>query len=175
MNCPACEHELSEVNVGDIKLDVCQGGCGGLWFDNFELQKVDESHEHTGEKLLDIKRNPDVRIDNEMKRQCPRCSDIKMMRHFFTVKQKVTIDECAQCGGVWLDVGELAMIRSLYDSEEDRKKAADVYYAGLFDGPLADMKAKSDADLAKARKFAHMFRFICPTYYIPGKQDWGAF
>jgi len=24
-------------------------------------------------------------------------------------------------------------------------------------------------------KISNMFRFICPSYYIPGKQDWGAF
>jgi hypothetical protein len=22
---------------------------------------------------------------------------------------------------------------------------------------------------------SNMFRFICPSYYIPGKHDWGAF
>jgi len=26
-------------------VDVCQNGCGGIWFDNFELEKVDEKHE----------------------------------------------------------------------------------------------------------------------------------
>jgi hypothetical protein len=30
-------------------------------------------------------------------------------------------------------------------------------------------------DLRKARRIAHAFRFICPSYYIPGEQDWGRF
>ena len=45
----------------------------------------------------------------------------------------------------------------------------------MFDGTLAKEAAASQAELAKAQRFAHAFRFICPSYYIPGKQDWGAF
>jgi hypothetical protein len=26
-----------------------------------------------------------------------------------------------------------------------------------------------------AGRIAYTFRFICPSYYIPGGQDWGAF
>jgi len=29
--------------------------------------------------------------------------------------------------------------------------------------------------LESARKIANAFKFICPSYYIPGKQAWGAF
>jgi hypothetical protein len=36
-------------------------------------------------------------------------------------------------------------------------------------------RAKTMEDLRKARRIAHAFRFICPSYYIPGEQDWGAF
>ena len=39
MNCPACGNVLKEMTVSDISVDVCQGGCGGIWFDNFELKK----------------------------------------------------------------------------------------------------------------------------------------
>jgi hypothetical protein len=37
------------------------------------------------------------------------------------------------------------------------------------------MEPESQEKAEKARKVANMFRFICPSYYIPGKQDWGAF
>jgi hypothetical protein len=37
------------------------------------------------------------------------------------------------------------------------------------------MQAQDEEKLAKTRRVANVFRFICPTYYIPGKQDWGAF
>ena len=33
------------------------------------------------------------------------------------------------------------------------------------------MKAESDTKAEKAKSIAGLFRFICPSYYIPGKQD----
>lgn len=43
--------------------------------------------------------------------KCPRCgSDLKEREH-----HNVKVDECLDCGGVWLDKGELDMIRE-FDS-----------------------------------------------------------
>jgi len=42
-------------------------------------------------------------------------------------------------------------------------------------GELAAIQNEDQARLDKVRKIADMFRFVCPSYYIPGKQDWGAF
>ncbi len=86
----------------------------------------------------------------------------------------MTIDECPECAGVWLDAGELRSIRDEYPSAEARQQAAEAYFAELFDGPLAVERAKTEAELARARRFASAFRFLCPSWYIPGKQDWGA-
>lgn len=110
MKCPACFNELTEIQVGSVQVDVCQGGCGGVWFDSFELQKVDERSE-MGEPLLHLKRDPSVVVDHSRKRSCPRCSDIKLRRHFFSPKRRVEVDECPNCGGYWLDAGELDRIR----------------------------------------------------------------
>lgn len=170
MKCPACENQLQQMTVADVTVDVCKGGCGGIWFDNFELKKFDEPHESAGEALLDIELNKTVALDHSKKLKCPRCDDIVMMRHFFSVKHEVEVDECPGCGGIWLDAGELKQIRSLFETEQQRQQAAEEYFSELFDNQLAAMKTES-----KAQKFANMFRFICPSHYIPGKQDWGAF
>ena len=175
MKCPACDNTLTEINISDILVDICKGGCGGIWFDNFELEKFDEKHEHAGEALLDIERDKNITIDYEAKRNCPRCQDTKMLQHSFSVKQKVVIDECGQCAGIWLDAGELRAIRDLYGSEEERRKAVDNYFSEVFDSDLGKMKAQSQAELARAKKVARIFRFICPSYYVPGKQAWGAY
>ena len=45
----------------------------------------------------------------------------------------------------------------------------------MFVADLAVERTKTMEDLRKARRIAHAFRFICPSYYIPGEQDWGAF
>jgi Zn-finger nucleic acid-binding protein len=175
MKCPACSNQLQEATVSDVTVDVCKGGCGGIWFDHFEIKKFDEPHESAGDELLQTERDAELTVDHTKKLKCPKCDDIVMMRHFFSIKRQVQVDECPACGGFWLDSGELGKIRSLFNTEEERHKAAQEYFSEVFGDQFAAMKAESEEKLKKARKIANMFRFICPSYYIPGKQDWGAF
>ena len=168
MKCPACNNELQQMTVADVTVDVCKGGCGGIWFDNFELKKFDEPHESAGEALLNVELNPDVKIDHNKQLNCPKCDGITMMRHFFSVKKEVEIDECPNCAGIWLDAGELKHIRSLFETEEQCKQAAEECLSELFDNQLK-------TDIAKDQKVSNILRFVCPSYYIPGKQSWGAF
>ncbi len=171
MECPACGNQLQQMTAEDVTVDVCKGGCGEIWFDNFELKKFDEPHECAGEALLEIERDEGVTIDRTKRLKCPKCDDTVMMRHFFSVKKQVEVDECPGCGGFWLDAGELGRIRSLFNTEDERSKAAEEYFSEIFDGQLAEIKAEA----GKARSIANMFSFICPSYYIPGEQDWGTF
>jgi len=159
----------------DVTVNACEFGCGGIWFDQLELKKLDEPHEYAGQVLLDLKRDPNVQVDVSKRRRCPKCKDVIMRQHFFSVQHKVTVDECPQCGGMWLDAGELSQIRALYKTEEERRRAAHAYFDDIFGKELAARKDANEAKLERARKIAHMFRFICPSYYIPGKQEWGAF
>jgi len=111
MKCPACFNALTELTVGKLTVDVCCGGCGGIWFDAFELQRVDEPGDAAGEWLINIERDPAVQIDAQLKRACPRCDGIKLKRQFFSPKRRVEIDHCPGCAGYWLDAGELEKIR----------------------------------------------------------------
>jgi len=163
------------MTVAGVTVDVCKGGCGGIWFDNFELKKFDEPHEPTGEKLLHVEKNPKLKVDPTKRLKCPKCGDVVMMRHFFSVKKKVVVDECPGCGGVWLDAGELAQIRSLFNTKQERQEAAEKYFNEIFGDTLTAMEAEDKQKLENTRRIANIFRFICPSYYIPGKQDWGAF
>jgi Zn-finger nucleic acid-binding protein len=175
MNCPACKNDLAEIMIDDIAFDICERGCGGIWFDKFEFQKVDEPHESAGEKLLGISKDPSVVVDHNEKYNCPKCENVIMVKHFYSVKKEVAVDECPSCGGFWLDYGELGQIRGLYASDEERQKAAKEYFENIFGEELKSMKKKGEEKHEKAKKIARMFRFICPSYYMPGKQDWGAF
>jgi Zn-finger nucleic acid-binding protein len=112
MKCPACFNELSLLQVGRLQVDVCQDGCGGIWFDAFELQRVDEEQEAADGPLLQLRRDPAVAVDFSRKRECPRCAGVKLQRHFFSAKRRVEVDECPNCAGCWLDAGELAQIRA---------------------------------------------------------------
>ncbi len=175
MQCPACDNPLTPMEAGGITVDICKGGCGGLWFDNYEFEKFDEPHETAGEALLNIPKGGAVKNDPASRRPCPKCDGIVMQRHFVSVKRKVEIDECPGCGGIWLDAGELGDTRSLYNTEEERKQAASTYFNEVFATDLLNMRTESQEKLARAKKFANMFKFITPSHYIPGKQDGGAF
>lgn len=122
MKCPACYNDLTQLQVGALTIDVCQDGCGGIWFDAFELQKVDEVHE-PGEPLLDLRRDESLTLDLARKRECPRCDGVKLHRHFFSARRQVQVDECPNCGGYWLDAGELAQIRAERAEAETGNKA----------------------------------------------------
>jgi uncharacterized protein len=111
MKCPACPNELTEVQVGALAVDTCHGGCGGIWFDAFELQRANEKHETGGELLAKIQRDPALRADPLRKRDCPRCEVVKLRHHLFNPKSPVEVDHCPNCAGYWLDAGELEKIR----------------------------------------------------------------
>jgi Zn-finger nucleic acid-binding protein len=175
VDCPACANVLTTMTAGRITVDACEGGCGGIWFDRYELMKVDEADESAGEGLLEIERDPNLQIDLSKRLNCPKDPDVVMMRHFSSVKRRIVVDECPECGGHWLDPGELRTIRTEYASEEARERAASEYFSEVFGPELAVAHAQTEEDLARARRIGHAFRFICPSYYMPGKQDWGAF
>src|SRR5258705_13715070 len=88
MKCPACFNELTQTQVGSLVVDVCDGGCGGVWFDAFELQRVDEEEEAAGERLLNIRKDARGQGDFGRKRECPRCEGGKLKRHFFSAKRR---------------------------------------------------------------------------------------
>ncbi|MFB2833656.1 zf-TFIIB domain-containing protein [Floridanema evergladense] len=131
MKCPACDNELSEKLAGNITVDVCEGGCGGIWFDRFELQKVDNLEETEGESLLNIQKSPEVEVNHNLRRYCPKCPNILMMRHYYGVKKQVLVDECPSCAGFWLDAGELAAIRSQFSSEMEKEIVTEQYIADI--------------------------------------------
>ena len=97
------------------------------------------------------------------------------MRHFWSVKRGVTIDECPECGGIFLDAGELARIRNEFPTEGARHAAADAYFKEVVDPLLDSERAASAEELARAQKLANAFRFICPSWYVPGQQAGAAF
>jgi Zn-finger nucleic acid-binding protein len=144
MNCPACAHELTPLSVGDLTVDACDGGCGGIWFDHYELRKVDAVSDHFADPLLDIKCDPSLAVDRSRRYGCPKCTDgVVLMRHFWSVKRETTIDECPECGGIFLDGGELAQIRAEFPSETAKHAAADGYFHGVVD-PIFDTAREHD-------------------------------
>ena len=61
MDCPSCDRELTRWTSPSLEVDVCDGGCGGIWFDHYELSRLDEAAEAAGAELLDVPRDPALR------------------------------------------------------------------------------------------------------------------
>ncbi len=129
MKCLACSNSLTSKQAGNITVDVCTDGCGGVWFDDREIRQVDEKKELGGETILALVSKCTGSSNRDEVRECPRCQGEVLCRRFYDVKNEVQIDQCLKCSGIWLDVGELGAIRGQYESEQDRYQAADKYLA----------------------------------------------
>jgi len=175
MNCPACANTLQERDVDGVSVDVCDGGCGGIWFDKDELSHFDEPHESAGALLLSLKRDPMLDVDRNARYDCPRCERYVMQRHYFSVRMSVQVDTCPGCGGVFLDAGELSGIRGLFDSEEEREAASKEFWDEVFESRMADSEQEIEESLARSRRIAGLFRFLSPSFWLPGKQSWGSY
>jgi len=112
--------------VSGLTIDVCQGGCAGIWFDRAELRSVDEPTTKAGEALVALAGKPQITMDAAKRRRCPKCPDSVLMRHFSSAKRAVAVDECPTCAGTWLDGGELEQIRAEFESGGARRQAVQV-------------------------------------------------
>ncbi len=127
MQCPVCDSLLSEVTQSGIAVDMCRDGCGGIWFDNQELERILRSHEPSIEKLLEVSQHRPIEADRSATRTCPRCPDRAIQRHYFSVARQVEVDTCYQCGGVWLDAADLRAVRGEYATKEERRRVAEAW------------------------------------------------
>jgi hypothetical protein len=116
MNCPACGNALTTRIAGSINVDVCDGGCGGAWFDNFELRKVDEVGAQT---VRNVPRDLTMYTDPTVRRLCPKCPEQVMLRRYFSRLRRTQIDECPNCAGIWLDAGEFDAIQREIEESPD--------------------------------------------------------
>ncbi|EEF61204.1 zf-TFIIB domain-containing protein [Pedosphaera parvula] len=107
MKCPACKEPLREKSAGGMTLDVCYGGCGGIWFDATELDRVDG---RAAASLHTVWQDPNRQVASTEPRICPRCVDQILDRRWFSEMKQVEIDQCQKCGGIWLDAGEFSRI-----------------------------------------------------------------
>jgi uncharacterized protein len=172
MKCPACGQPLSEIKTGSIHVQACQNGCGGLWVNHLQMEKINKPDEYDGEILTHLQNKRLAPVDVNRTLHCPHCADrISMMRHFFSVKRNVTVNECPECGGYWLNMGELLKIRQTWKTDEQREKAAEDYFSALFGYSFSQDKTKDEGWETKAHKVYDLFKYICPSHHFKD-QKW---
>jgi Zn-finger nucleic acid-binding protein len=128
MDCPKCVGKLKEKQIGQkgpITIDTCFA-CGGIWFDKDELDLI-VNKEIFDTVEFEIGSDPIsdtallIELDLDKKEiVCPRCqNNKKMVKKHSQRNDKVLIDYCESCGGIWLDAGEYNRIskRSVFEDK----------------------------------------------------------
>lgn len=149
MKCPACVNNLTEITAGDIHIDICKGGCGGVWFDEGEIKKFDEEAELAADVIFKTETTGSRKTDGKSLRKCPRCPDQVIVRQFYDPKNQVEINQCWHCSGIWLDRGELSTIRTQFKTSQDRAAAIDGYADQCMEQHLAAIKHAGKEALAE--------------------------
>lgn len=130
--CPACGENMTKVFIKDagVNIDICLDGCGGILFDNRELEKFDEVNENADEILSAIEGKTFREVDESASRDCPVCG-VKMLK-MGAGSGGVQLDCCSFCGVKFLDNGELQKIRT------GNKESIDKGVSELLDNAFAD-------------------------------------
>ena len=107
MKCLHCNHEMTNYEAHTIahrlSYDVCDS-CGGLWLDRGELDKM--AFQVAG----DIEYCSQEEVENEQSaKNCPRCN-LTLRTVKFLGANDILLDRCENCGGFWLDGGQLERI-----------------------------------------------------------------
>ncbi len=166
MNCPACNNELTALEVTGVKVQACAGSCGGLWFERKEIQKLTERLPGAGVSLLHVERAPGVHIFRDIQHPCPRCLTTLLYRHCFSREFRYEVDQCAKCAGFWIDPGTLAEIAA-ETSPEAASDGAAAYFKSLFEDNLAP-EHLTHFDTHEAAQLIHsVYQFLTPGPSIP--------
>ena len=144
--CPACGKEMEKIFVkkANCFVDICTNGCGGIFFDNREYKKFDESFENIDEIKSALEGKAFIEVDKTFKRICPACG-MKMIKNSTSIKGDIIIDECYRCGGKFLDYKELDNIRSEYATEEERSQAVVDYLKQKMGSEFEEMHKEKTA------------------------------
>ena len=159
MKCPACDTEMQEVTAGDVEVDICSKGCGGIWFDAGELDKFEDGQDFDPQSLVNLK-GANKEVDQNAIRKCPRCADEVLVRQFYDVEGKVQINQCYNCSGIFLDKGELTILRSEYKTEAEHKAAVEAYAQRCVDEQIKEVN-EDTKEWEKEYEEKHHSRFEC--------------
>lgn len=165
--CPACGDQLQEMACNELVLDVCRNGCGGIWFDNFELRQATQSIHSLEEDWLPRVAAADERthLDTDTKRPCPKCAGIRMLKHLFSDFCHIEVDECPSCGGIWLDSGEFEQIQASLGQQDTNtpRRAVDPETAVL----MANLETEMEQSRQQTQARRGLCKFIGRRYCTP--------
>lgn len=144
--CPACKTKMTKIKTSiGINVDVCSEGCGGIWFDNRELEKFDENSENIDDIQKVLYGKTFLNVDKDNVRYCPVCN-AKMVKHQPSKDCEIEIDECYSCGGKFLDYGELDKIRA---SKNEFEEQVNKFVKAMYNNPSSNSPFRANEATVK--------------------------
>jgi len=147
-HCPKCRGPLQEVTLFGLELDRCDE-CAGLWFDVNELDQMKANMDETIRWIdIDLWRFAERAKFNASQYECPKCETV--MSELAFDNSNVTLEFCINCGGAWLDDGELNSIvkiiqeKMVGESLGESSKASLQQFMQLFGGPKGLLEESRD-------------------------------
>ena len=101
-NCPKCGAEIENIVYANINVERCRN-CKGLFLDYNDII-------NPASKKLTIeyaKKRSDAKALDEMVIPCPKCHVLMKKKRAGASKNKLILDICPACNGIWFDFGEL--------------------------------------------------------------------
>jgi Zn-finger nucleic acid-binding protein len=109
---------MDDLDFRDIHLDDCPQ-CGGIWFDDGELRKVQTMGDELCLQSLEDQAHPHKSVvcaESEAK-MCPVCNE-RLVPYKYMYSSDVILDECDNCFGLWVQDGELIKMAEYLDHEQ---------------------------------------------------------
>lgn len=128
MKCLSCHHPLVNVQESHffrhLTYDVCNT-CGGMWLDRGELDKIALQTPGSVEQssLYEMREEEDKKsLPRTLSVRCLRCPNQMMIKMHFMGESRILLDTCENCGGLWVDGGELTKINQIIKKFDKKAK-----------------------------------------------------
>lgn len=158
--CPDHNLPLEPKSFRSIVVDVCPK-CAGVFFDEGEVNKLRLDGNDAMVELDDsVRPSEDHAIDfmvmKESPRACPNCrSSMDKMRYLYN--SPVMLDSCSNCGGVWVEDGELRSMRDVLEGCNDTggaKVRTEAYVT------MAELQSRTQANLMRVKRVERAMRLF---------------
>lgn len=146
--CPRCKIPLQEIQHQNTFLDRCPR-CTGVFFDQGEL--FSSLGATADPSLWDTADTGGVTRPGST--PCPRCGAHMALQDVAYGSDKVEIDRCGSCRGLWLDATEADRIMKIGTQLLEKSRAAAAQ-------ARKELDAMGDVDFGGRGKGGHIFRFL---------------
>src|SRR5947209_5669277 len=124
--CPRCRTALRPATYEGANVETCPD-CRGEWLGPDDLKHIVDTRELTWdpEALRTVQEAPPFRRtagpDGE-RLACPACGEA-MESFNYAGDSGIFLDKCRQCGGIWLDGGELEQVQLVVEAADAASEA----------------------------------------------------